>query len=372
MSPKTQVKVLLLAAGESTRFWPLKEKNTWPFLGKPLLRWHYEQLARLGFPAVILVGNAQNRDLLLKVAPPANFKIDFVVQEGKGQVQAVWAARERLDEGAVLVLNASDFYDDDFLEQLLRARRRNPQAIYLGAIRTKNYFPGGYLLPGPNNSVAAIVEKPSPGKEPSDIVRLVADLFPQGKALVYAVSQTKDSPEAGYEQAINHLIVQGSSCLAVLTDVSSWQYLKYPWHTLEVMDGFLQKIKGQTLGSNIKIEKNVILEGPLLIEDNVKIMEYTKIVGPCYIGRDTIVGNHSLIRQSHLGQGCVTGFATEITRSFIGSNCWFHRNYIGDSVLEADVGMGSGAVLANFRLDEREIPSQVAGIKIKTGRFKLG
>ena len=68
----------------------------------------------------------------------------------------------------------------------------------------------------------------------------------------------------------------------------------------------------------------------------------------------------------------MTGFNTEITRSFIGDNCWFHRNYAGDSVLDEDVGIGSGTVLANFRLDEREVASQVSGVKIKTGRFKLG
>ena len=44
----------------------------------------------------------------------------------------------------------------------------------------------------------------------------------------------------------------------------------------------------------------------------------------------------------------MTGFNTDITRSYIGDNCWFHSNYIGDSVLEGNVSMGSGAAIGKF------------------------
>ncbi len=108
------------------------------------------------------------------------------------------------------------------------------------------------------------------------------------------------------------------------------------------------------------------------IDDDVKIFEYTKIVGPTYIGKGSVIGNNNIIRNSYIGMGCVTGFSTDITRSYIGDNCWFHTNYIGDSVLVGNVSMGSGAKLANLRLDDGEIYSTVAGEKIATGRKKLG
>ena len=66
----------------------------------------------------------------------------------------------------------------------------------------------------------------------------------------------------------------------------------------------------------------------------------------------------------------MTGFNSDITRSYIGPNSWFHTNYIGDSVLEGDFGMGSGAVLANLRLDDHTI--RVGEEKTDTGRHKLG
>ena len=66
----------------------------------------------------------------------------------------------------------------------------------------------------------------------------------------------------------------------------------------------------------------------MYLGDNVKIFENSKIVGPCYIGDNTVIGNNNIIRQSQIGSGCVTGFNTDITRSYIGDNCWFHSNYI--------------------------------------------
>ena len=120
------------------------------------------------------------------------------------------------------------------------------------------------------------------------------------------------------------------------------------------------------------MKKNVILEGNVYIEDNVTIYENTKIIGPCYIGKGSIIGSNNIIRASHIGAGCVTGFNTDITRSYIGDDCWLHSNYIGDSVLESDVSMGSGTVLANLRLDEEDITSVVQNNKISTQKNKCG
>jgi bifunctional UDP-N-acetylglucosamine pyrophosphorylase/glucosamine-1-phosphate N-acetyltransferase len=100
------------------------------------------------------------------------------------------------------------------------------------------------------------------------------------------------------------------------------------------------------------------------LEDNIKIFENTKIVGPCYIGKNTIIGNNTIIRGSHIGADSVVGFNCDVTRSYIGDNCWFHSNYIGDSVLENNISMGGGSSLANLRLDDGEI-----GV---SGRRKLG
>ncbi|MCG2691823.1 hypothetical protein L6272_03270, partial [Microgenomates group bacterium] len=82
-----------------------------------------------------------------------------------------------------------------------------------------------------------------------------------------------------------------------------------------------------------------------------------------YIGPKVIVGHNALVRDSIVESGSVVGYSTEITRSYIGPNNYFHSNYIGDSVIEGGSNCGAGAVLANLRFDKKEIIP---------GRIKLG
>jgi NDP-sugar pyrophosphorylase family protein len=75
---------------------------------------------------------------------------------------------------------------------------------------------------------------------------------------------------------------------------------------------------------------------------------------------------------SHIGSNSVIGYSTEVKHSYIGDNCWFHSNYIGDSIVDDNCSLGAGTVLANFRLDEGNIQIKVGGSLIDTGYDKLG
>ncbi|MBI2010231.1 MAG: glucose-1-phosphate thymidylyltransferase, partial [Candidatus Chisholmbacteria bacterium] len=150
-----------------------------------------------------------------------------------------------------------------------------------------------------------------------------------------------------------------------------WQATKYPWHLLSVTDLLFKDLK-EHRGKDVDISAKATVNGPVVFESGVKVLENAVISGPAYIGANTVIGNGALVRQSHVGCDCVVGFSTEIARSYVGDGCWFHSNYVGDSVLESNISLGAGTVLANFRLDEGEISSMVEGIKIMTGRHKLG
>jgi bifunctional UDP-N-acetylglucosamine pyrophosphorylase/glucosamine-1-phosphate N-acetyltransferase len=365
------IDVLLLAGGESTRFWPFTHKTITPFFGKPLLYWHYEQLVRIGCKRVVVVVNKDSDELLKKVLVPKHLSVEYVVQTSPGQGHAVLSARNLFGAQPALILNASDIYEDDLLKEIGNAQKKDPAALLMAAVRVSSYFPGGYLKINAEGTISEIVEKPKEGKEPSDIVNLVVDIVPDMQKFFDIVKSYARFAADGYERALNKLIKTGVVARPLIT-TTQWLYLKYPWHVLSVMDMCLDTIVGQTIDSSVTIGKFVTIEGPVIIEKDVKISEGTKIVGPVFIGKGTIVGNNNIIRHSHIGSGCVTGFSSDITRSYIGNNCWFHTNYIGDSVLASNVSMGSGTVLANLRLDESAIPSKVKDEHINTRRVKLG
>ena len=150
-----------------------------------------------------------------------------------------------------------------------------------------------------------------------------------------------------------------------------WGYMKYPWHVLSICDYFLRNLKGKKI-KKAYIAKTATITGDVYIEDNCRIMDNATVVGPTYIGRASIIGNNSLVRESMIGDRCVVGYATEVVRSWIGNDSWFHTNYIGDSVVSRNTAMGAGSVLANFRLDEQPITSGITDKKAATGRVKLG
>jgi len=363
--------VILLAGGESTRFFPFSHKNCFQFLGKPLLYWHYEQFLRLGIKTVIVVVNQTSEEVIKSIVPPKKLNVTYVLQKGKGQGQAVAATEKCVNDGALCILNASDVYDDSIIRTLFKAYEKEPECMHLGAIKVSSYFPGGYIVFDEQGNVKGIVEKPGEGKEPSDTIRIVSDIFPKAKEFIALVKKTAKHEMNGYEEAITTSIEKGTVCKVSMTDVF-WKPLKYPWDILTVMESSLDGIKKQLISPTVKIGKHVVIEGPVIIEDNVRINEFTKIVGPTYIGKGTIIGNNNIIRKSHIGSSVVTGFNTDITRSYIGNNTWFHSNYIGDSVIGNNVSLGSGTVCANLRLDESNISSTVKGERIDTKRSKLG
>ena len=355
---KKNLTLVVLAAGIGKRFWPLSANKTlFPFFGKPLFRFPGQIPGQI--TNIVIVSDLENADRFRETETPVAKKV-VIQPEAAGMADAVLCAKNELSGGSAIILIADDVAQTGLLEQLVaKAASTNASGVLIGW-KTPAYFPGGYLGLA-NDRVMSIEEKPGAGNEPSPYVNIFAQYIEDADLLLAQLSRTRSAADDVYEKALS--VLMKTHEFVMLPYDGRFASLKYPWHVLDVMDVLLGELKSYK-GKDVVIKDNVILEGPVYIDDGVKIFENTKITGPCYIGKNTIIGNNNIIRHSHIGAGCVTGFNTDIARSYIGDNCWFHGNYIGDSVLEGNVSMGSGARLANLRLDDGEIKG--------TGRNKLG
>ncbi len=363
------MKVIILAGGEGKRMWPIKqEKYLLPFLGKPLIHYTLERIADgINFDEVIIITKQSSKEQVSKIASSLGIKFQIAIQnESSGMADALLSAKELID-GEVLVINAEDILEERIYQDILTTASDTQAEVVLPGLHVDKYFPGGYLKVG-GDKVAGIVEKPGEGQEPSDLVKLVVDYFKDGPALIEYLQKASTQKDDAYEVAIAEMISDGLDVRFTKYE-GVWLPLKYPWHILDITAYFLSTIE-QQISSGAKVSEKAIIEGKVVIEEGARVFEGAVIKGPCYIGKNCIVGNNSLIRESILEKGSVTGFNSDITRSYIGSNSWFHTNYIGDSVIEGDFGMGSGAVLANLRLDDHTI--RVGSEKIDSGRHKLG
>lgn len=356
----TNLKIILLAAGNSSRFWPLTNKSTFPFLGKPFIKHQLETLFKAGFSDISVVCNEENINYIKTLHP------DYVLQKGEGQGAGIYSAKDKI-KGPVLVINAIDFFSLDFLKNSYKTINENSINNYFTAVKVDKYFPGGYLVLK-DNRVAEIREKPGEDKIPGNLFRLVFDYFQNGSELINTLQKVKDF---NYEKSLNYLL-QKEVRFSVLEYHNQWSSLKYPWHVLDFTKIFLSQIDKPQISPKSQIESSAIIKGNVIIEDGVRIFENVKIAGPCYLGKNVIIGNNCIIRESIIEEGSVLGFTTDVARSYIGNNCWFHSNYIGESVLEENISLGAGANLANLRLDEEEIYSIIKGKKISTQKNKLG
>lgn len=315
------MKLLILAAGAGKRIKPIvTSKPLLPFLGKTLLEHVVANCRALKPSQIIIAVNPKDKTVITRLFPKAK----IVVQpQPNGMAGAVLAAKSVLD-GQAVVVNGDDWIDPKIVAEFSRQIKKSPDKVILTGIKAN--LTGAYFdLQGPTLKV---VEKPE--KKPSEWFKLVLDYFPKIEEFI---TMLKDDYEAGLNQLGNSLLVRTSG---------KFYQLKYPWQILDLTAG--------------------LLTGKSMIDKTAQVFPGAHIINS-YVGPKTVIGHHSLVRDSIIETGTTVGYHTEIARSYVGPDNNFHTNYVGDSIIEAGCNLGSGARLANMRFDKKEI---------LPGRPKLG
>lgn len=359
--------IVILAAGMSRRFWPLSDKNLFIFSEQSLLSWQFKKIKQLG-NKIHVVTNEQNFQQIKKIVESFHKNSFVYPQKGQGQSAAILTLKDKL-KGTTLILNANDLYEDDLIQELISEIGRVKPDVLLSAVLVDQYVPGGYLRIK-SGKVDEVVEKPGQKERPSNFFKLVVDYFKDIEEFIEFMTPLKGEGDDLYERALSKYMKTGK-ITHFFEYKKAWATLKYPWHVLSASKLILANIKSHR-GKNVTVDRRAKIIGDVYLDDGVKVLEYSKIVGPTFIGKNSVVGNYSLVVESMIGRQCMIGGYTEVTRSYLGKNVWLHRNYIGDSVLEDNILIGAGTILANFRFDERNIRSYVDGTPISSGLNKFG
>lgn len=360
---------VVLAGGSASRFWPFAtSKVLFPFLGTKLFDYSVSQMLPPEVTDVVIISNNDNKKALESVH--LNKPTLAVLQpQPLGMADALLSAAGVIKDAQLLIIIADDVVSPSPFRSVVTRGRKGDVFAVLPSWKPDVYFPGGYLrLDG--ERVLAVVEKPGAENTPSPRATTSGHFIADSNILLTELARMKSDCDDVYERTITMLAMREKITHVPFT--GTFASLKYPWNVLDIQQVLFKNYLKPHRGKHTIMKSNVFIEGIVAIGENVKIFENAKIIGPCYIGDNTVIGNNSIIRESSIGNNCVIGFNTDITRSYIGDDCWFHSNYIGDSVLEGNISMGAGAALANLRLDDGEIFSLVKGVRTPTGRNKLG
>ncbi len=363
------MQIILLAAGTSSRLKPISDKNLLHFCGKSLVQHQVERLQEINPEKIIIVGNKFNLAKLKLIFSNQN-NIEFAEQSNlnNSQVDRVLAGAKKVSAEQVLIVSTNDIFEPRLLKEIMDHSNRGDGVI--AGKQVSKYFPGGYLNINKAGFLTEIIEKPEEGSEPSDLVNMVVHLYNHFSAFTEKLNEINSENDGRYEAALDSYTKNGAQ-IKILKYNGFWQPIKYPWHVILVMNYFLKNIK-RSIHSDAILADTAIINGEVVIEEGVKIMDYAVIQGPTYIGKNSVVANSSLVRNSMIGEGSVIGFNTEIARSYLNHEVWTHRNYIGDSVIDYNVSFGAGTVIGNLRFDESEIKMGVKGVRLKVGTHKFG
>lgn len=366
------MKALILAAGKGERLRPITEtkpKPLLPILCKPLIEWQIEALRKyLDINEIIIVVSYMKnkiQDYLL--SKTKNTDIDIkVIDQGKelgtGDAVIKGILDLPLDE-EILILYGDIFLRDwSILSKLSKVKGNILIAAEVSD--PQNY---GVLIVE-NNVLKGVIEKPS--KPISNLVN--AGIY---KLRVNDILKHKDiefSPRGELEFTdILRKIADHEKIRVLNIGLNNWIDIGMPWNLIEANKMALSSIKHEIKGH---VEEYVTIKEPVFIGRNTIIRSGSYIEGPTYIDDETQIGPNARIRPyTVICKGSKIGFSVEVKESiimeYVHAN---HLSYIGDSIICEHVNLGAGTITANLRFDNKPVKVTIKGVKVSSGRRKLG
>lgn len=373
------MQVILLAAGQSTRLAPIEDKNLLEFGGKTLLEYQVAALKKAKLRDIVVVAGKHNlRSIATALRGYKNVAVTEQKDLGEGMKGGVLAGAKVVSHKNILVMSTNDVFDVKLFEDMMKASKQKDVDGVIAGKKVSEYFPGGYLKVTNKGFLTDIIEKPGAGKEPSKLVNLVCHIYNDFPKFCKYLKEVKSKKDDKYERALDTYIKNGKARMLVHPYKGEWRAIKYPWHIIDLMNHFLEEqAKNLTKGKpkidrSAKIAKSAVIEGDVFIEKGVRVLHNAVIRGPAYIGEGCVIANNALVRESMMGKNCVIGYSTEVARSYINHDVWMHSNYLGDSIIDYNVSLGSGTVLGNLRFDEKNVKVTVKKERMDSGMSKLG
>ncbi len=365
------MQAIILAAGESSRFYPFNtsHKSTLKIMGKPLIEHTLTAVKESGIKDVVIVaGKGNNFEEYFKKLDNLGLKIHYLFQEeATGMGDALLLARKYIKDDFFL-LHAHRI---DFLEykELLENKKKEKNDIVLLAkkVEDKTSFHKIGLLKVDNDKVLGIVEKPLPGKEPSNLA--VVGIYFLNRDFLNTL---QDIPREHYsfEKAIS-AYASKKNVKFIISDIDCVS-LKYPWDILRLKNHLLSGIKRHIVDS-ATISSSAQILGNVYVDNDAKIMENAVIKGPCYIGKNVTIGNSAILRDgADIEENVVIGANMEIKNSLVMADSKTHSGYLGDSIIGRDCRIAAGFHSANVRLDRATVKAIVKDKKVDTGLKRLG
>ena len=380
--------IVILAAGQGTRMRSALPKVLHPVAGKSMLG-HVIDTARQLSPRKIHVVIGHGAELVRERL--AADDVDFVLQaEQLGTGHAVAQALPHIEADKVLIL-----YGDVPLTQVETLSRLLAQASdsQLGLLTVNLADPTGYgrIIRDEAGIVQAIVEHKDaseaqrairegntgilavPGKRLGDWLGRLSNSNAQGEYYLTDViaMAVADGLVVATETAQEEMEVLGANDRIQLAQLERYYQQRAARRLMTqgvtLLDPARFDLRGEvTVGRDVQIDINVILEGKVVIEDGVQIGANC-VIKDSILRRGAIVKANSHLEGAELGEGADCGpFArlrpgaklgakahvgnfVELKNAVLGEGAKAgHLSYLGDAEIGARTNIGAGTITCNY------------------------
>jgi UDP-N-acetylglucosamine diphosphorylase/glucosamine-1-phosphate N-acetyltransferase len=132
--------------------------------------------------------------------------------------------------------------------------------------------------------------------------------------------------------------------------------------------------------SSLRIHGSAVVEdyvcfdarpGPIVVAEGASIESFSRISGPCYIGRRAKILSALVRGGSSIFDGCKVGGEVENSVLMQYTNK-AHLGYVGDSYVGEWVNLGAGSTFSNLKNTYGNVRIEAGGARTDTGMVKLG
>jgi len=202
-------------------------------------------------------------------------------------------------------------------------------------------------------------------------------------------------PELDYNYINNYSINNIEVHSFTKIEINSAKKLDYIWDAIEYnalaieddFQFFQSNYLKQNINSTFLSRENIYISetadimpgtvldasnGVIIVDDNVKIMPNSVIIGPCFIGKNsTIKVAAKIYEKTSIGEFCKVGGEVEnsIIQSYSNKQ---HDGFLGHSFISEWVNLGADTNTSDLKNNYGEIKINIGEHSIKTGRMFLG
>jgi bifunctional UDP-N-acetylglucosamine pyrophosphorylase/glucosamine-1-phosphate N-acetyltransferase len=337
------MKAVVLAAGKSTRTYPLtltRPKPVLPLLGRPLLAHTLEALAAVADEAILVVGYRAEMVRATFGERYAGLKLEYRVQaDQRGTADAVASARDAV-AAEFLVINGDDYY----AAENVKATASAAGTAVLGApVASSGRFG---VLKVEAGLLRRIKEKPGDGG--AAVVN--TGLYKVDREIFAYVDALEPSPRGELEFTAALENYAGARAVTVVEAAAPWLPIATPQDLISAQTllwpaGEENSIIGEgcrlspeaavggrsALGARCEVGANAVVEASLLLA-GVQVGEGAAVAGSA-LGEGVVVGADAVVDGAALGDGARVGAGARVAP---GSRVWPNVEITPGSIASGD------------------------------------